>query len=66
MKIPGFNAEKSLRDGECYHNTMIVNALISGRGVMPQLFGIGFCMSGCRRNDWGCLFNCLSLGTTFQ
>ena len=60
MNIPRFTAECSLDDtGQHYRVARIVDSVPIGQGVMPQLFPIGFCMAGCGRGDFQCLFDCL-------
>ena len=73
MTMPGFNSGDSIYTTINRYMTQAIGSLthadLAARGrVVPQqaftqlalLRGIGFCMSGCRQDDFGCLFGCLA------
>jgi hypothetical protein len=62
MRLPGFTANVSIYRRN-YEHRMVrpIGTMRDDTGVSPQLlFGIGFCMADCDRDDWDCLFDCLS------
>jgi hypothetical protein len=75
MTMPDFNADHSIYTTINRYMAQATGSLthvdVAARGlVVPQqafmplalLRGIGFCMSGCRQDDFGCLFGCLGEG----